>query len=148
VALALVDSSALIAYMVRGDALHDSAVDAIESAMRAGTSLAISAVTWTETLHGALLGHLPEAELRDLVGDFGIAILAVDARVAEEAAALQKAYRDTRRKEPRPRLRTPDALILATSLVHADVETVICGDEQWAKVPGVTAEIVFLREAA
>jgi predicted nucleic acid-binding protein len=147
VAVALVDSSAIIAYLIEDDALHDSAVDAIESAMRAGTSLAMSAVTWSETLHGALLGYFPQAELREFVADFGIAILAVDAAVAEQAAALQKAYRNTTKKVPRPRLRTPDALILATSLIYPEIDTVVGGDEKWTKVPGLEASIRLLEEA-
>lgn len=145
-AIALLDSSAVIAYLVEDDALHADGVEAIESVMRHGTSLAMSAVTWSETLHGALLGHLPEASLRELVEDFGIAILAVDADVAEQAAALQRAYRDTSQQAPRPGLRTPDALILATSLVYAGIEALIGGDEKWTKVPGITAEIVLLAE--
>lgn len=146
-AVALVDSSALIGYLLKEDALHGSAVEAIEAAMVAGNSLAMSAVTWSETLHGALLGYFPEAELRELVADFGIEIVAVDAEVAEQAAALQRAYRDTSAKEPRPKLRTPDALILATSLVYADIDRVIGGGEKWTNVPGVEAEIVLLEEA-
>jgi predicted nucleic acid-binding protein len=144
VAVALVDSSAIIAYLVEDDALHDGAVRAIESAMRSGRSLAMSAVTWSETLHGALLGYLPEAALRGFVGDFGIAVLDIDVDVAEQAAALQKAYRDTSTREPRPKLRTPDALILATSLVYGDVDTVIGGEAKWTKIPGVEAEIALL----
>lgn len=143
-AVALVDSSAIIAYLVEDDALHAGAVEAIESAMRDGASLAMSAVTWSETLHGALLGYVPERVLRDFVEGFGIEILAVDADVAEQAASLQKAYRATSRKEPRPRLRTPDALILATSLVYADIDVIIGGDAKWTRVPGVDAEIVRL----
>jgi predicted nucleic acid-binding protein len=146
VAVALVDSSAIIAYLVGDDALHGSAVQAIESAMRAGKSLAMSAVTWSETLHGALLGYFPEAELREFVEDFGIEILDVDAEIAEQAAASQKAYRDTSQKEPRPRLRTPDALILATSLIYAEIDTVIGGDEKWSKVPGIEAEIARVEQ--
>jgi hypothetical protein len=40
--------------------------------MRSGKSLAMSAVTWSETLHGGLLGSLPAAALREFAGDFGI----------------------------------------------------------------------------
>jgi predicted nucleic acid-binding protein len=146
VAVALLDSSAVVAYMVEGDTLHESAAQAIESAVRGGASLAISAVTWSEVLHGALLGYFPEDALRELAEDFGIEVLAADAEVAEAAAALQKTYRETSNTEPRARLRTPDALILATAHVYAHVDTVICGDEKWPNVPGVSAEIVLLRE--
>lgn len=146
-AVALVDSSAVIGYLLEEDGLHPSAVEAIEATMLAGNSLAMSAVTWSETLHGALLGYFPEAELRELLADFGIQILAVDADVAEQAATLQKAYRETSAGEPRPRLRTPDAVILATSLVYADIDVVIGRDAKWTKVPGVEARVVLLEEA-
>jgi hypothetical protein len=69
----------------------------------------------------------------------------VDVHVAEQAAALQKAYRDTSLREPRPRLRTPDALILASSVVYSEIATVTGGDEKWAKVPGLEAEIALLQ---
>jgi predicted nucleic acid-binding protein len=148
VAVALVDSSAIIAYLVEGDPLHPGAAEAIESAMRGGLSLAMSAVTWSETLHGAALGYFPEAELREFVEDFGIEILSVDAAVAEQAAALQKAYRHTAKRSPRPKLRTPDALILASSLRYSGVDTVIAGDAQWGGVPGVQARLVLINEHA
>ncbi len=139
-AVALLDSSAVVAYLVEGDALHAGAVEAIESALRAGVSPAVSAVTWSEVLHGALLGYFPEAAVRELAADFGIAVVPVDIHVAEQAARLQKGYRET----SKGRLRTPDALILATSVVHPGVERVICGDDKWTKVPGVPAEVVLL----
>jgi predicted nucleic acid-binding protein len=144
VAVALVDSSAIIAYMVEGDALHTDAARAIESAMTGGAPLAMSAVTWSEVLHGALLGYYGEREVRELAEDFGIRILPVDAEIAEKAAALQAAYRATSRRDPRPKLRTPDALILATAAVYDDVDTVIGGDEQWTRVPHVDVDIVLL----
>ena len=144
-AVALLDSSAVVAYLVEGDALHADAVEAIESTMKEGSSLAISAVTWAELLHGALLGHLPEDALREFVDDFGIEILPVDGEVAEEAAFLQKTYRETNKKTPRPKLRTPDALILGTSVAR-ELEIVICGDEKWSRVPGVDAKIILIRE--
>ena len=145
-AVALLDSSAVVAYLIEGDSLHAEAVQAIESTVSAGTSLAISAVTWSEVLHGSLLGHLPEGELREFIRDFGIAILDVDVDVAERAAALQNGYRQTGTTEPRPKLRTPDALILATSVVYAEVEIVICGDGKWTKVPGVDAQVLLIDE--
>jgi hypothetical protein len=59
---------------------------------------------------------------------------------------LQRAYRDTSTTEPRPKLRTPDALILASSLLYAGRETVIGGDERCTRVPGIQARIVLLEE--
>jgi predicted nucleic acid-binding protein len=146
VALALVDSSALVAYIVEGDTLHRSATEAIESALRGGQGLAVSAVTWTEVLRGALLGYFAEPEVYELAVDFGITVLAVDEAVAQRAAELQIAYRGTRSRAPWPTLRTPDALILATAETYDEVEAVIAGDTQWANVPGVATDLVLLRE--
>jgi len=135
----------MIAYLVGDDALHADAAEAIEAAMSSGASLMMSAVSWWEMLHGALLGHYPERGLREFVEDFAITIVPVDGDVAEQAAGLQAAYRATSKRGPRPRLRTPDALILAASIVYADIHTVICGDAKWSQVPGVNADIVLLR---
>ena len=140
----LLDSSAVVAYLVNDDALHKAAVQTIESAMRVGTSLAISAVTWSELLHGALLGYFPENVLREFLEDFGIAVLAADLAVAEQAAVLQKGYRDSTRRRQQAKLRTPDALILATSLSYPDAGAIIGGDAQWTKVPGLKADIILL----
>lgn len=146
-AVALLDSSALIAYILDGDTLHTSATKAVESMMSAGSRLAMSAVTWTEVTYGMLLDRLPEDALVEFVEDFGIDALPVDGYVAERAAELQKAYRDTGCGPSWPRLRTPDALILATADVEGDVTTVIAGDRQWATVPGVSADVVILSES-
>lgn len=141
--LAILDSSTVVGYLDADDLLHDEAVAQVEAALRAGTTLAISTISWAELLHGAALGHREEAAVRDFVTDFGVAIVAVDAAVAERAAALQVAYA----KRPRGgRLKTPDALILASADLDADVERVVCGDDQWPKVPGVRPRIALIRE--
>ncbi len=142
--LTLLDSSAVIAFLVMRDALRMSAIRAIDEALQRGDNLAMSVVTWNETLLGAHLGHLPEVVLREFVVDFGVRLLSVEIQTAERAAELQHAYRRTRTRAPWPRLRTPDALILATADVRSGIEWVVAGDEQWTKVPGVDAEIVLL----
>ena len=143
--VALLDSSAVVAYLYADDALHRDAAATIERVVREGASLAISAVTWAELLHGANIGHHEQTLIRGFVRDFGVAIVAVDAEVAEQAAELQGAYARSGRRRDRPRLRTPDALILATANVAAEIETVIGGDAKWAKVPGVDAGVLLLR---
>ena len=70
----------------------------------------------------------------------------MDVHVAGRSAALQAAYASTGRRRDAPKLRTPDALILATANSYEDIDTVICGDSKWPKVPGVEAEIKLLRE--
>ncbi len=144
--VALLDSSAVIAYLSGDDALHSDAVPATEDAVIDGATLAISAVTWSELLNGAHSGHGDAETLRGFVVELGVAILGVDVHVAERSAALQAAYASTDRRRDAPKLRTPDALILATANSYEDIDTVICGDSKWPKVPGVEAEIKLLRE--
>jgi predicted nucleic acid-binding protein len=146
-AVALLDSSAVIAYLDGSDALHDAAASAIESAVGAGSTLALSVVAWSELLHGAVLGHHPEAVVREFVEDFGVDILAVDRDTAEHAAALQAGYHAAGKKGEQRNLRTPDALILAAYLQHREIGEVICGDEQWTKVPGLGPDAITLLSA-
>ena len=145
-AVALLDSSAVVAYLDRGDALHLGAVEAVESAMRDGKRAAISAVTWAELLNGARQQHQDESVLRAFVDDFAIGILPVDATVAEAATDLQASHAAGGRRGHTRRLRTPDALILATALVHDEIEAIIGGDEQWAKIDAVAPLITLLRD--
>jgi predicted nucleic acid-binding protein len=143
--VALLDSSAVIGYLDRDDALHEAAVAAIETTVRAGAPLAISAVTLAELLHRAHLGHHDESAVRELIEDFGVNILPVDADVAERAAKLQAACaKAARRRGPR-KLRTPDALILATACLYDDIDKVTAGDDGWRGVPGVTVDVELLR---
>jgi predicted nucleic acid-binding protein len=147
VGVALLDSSAFVGYLDVGDGLHADASDAVESLLRRGSSLAISAVTWAEILNGVYQDHHDEEVVRDFVRDFGVAIITVDVDVAETAAALQAGYARTGRRGDKPKLRTPDALILATATLYSDIDTVVGGDSKWRNVPDVTAGIVLLRES-
>ena len=105
------DSSAAIAYLDKDDPLHSSAVQALETAMRDGDGLAVSAVGWAEMLNGAYSGHHDERRVREFMADFGVPVLSVDADIAERAAQLQRAYRRADRKRARElRLRTLVAL--------------------------------------
>lgn len=116
----------MVAFLVVRDALRTSAIRAIDDALDRRDNLAMSVVTWNETL----LGDLPKVVLRAFVVDFGIRLLAVEIQAAERAAQLQHAYRQTRKRAPWPRLRTPDALILATADIRPDVAWVGRGHEQ------------------
>ena len=144
--LTLLDSSAAIAYIDRDDKLHSAAVTEIEAAVRGGSALAISAVSWAELLHGAFIGHHDESDFRELVADFGIAILPVDESVAERAAELQARFARSGPRGTRRKLRTPDALILATADLEPDLDAVIAGDDQWPTVPDVRPRIELLEK--
>jgi len=141
VGVALLDSSALIGYLDADDDLHADAVETIEGLVRGGFSLAISAVSWAELLNGVRQGHHDERVVRGFVSDLGVSILPVDTAVAERAAVLQAQYASSGTRRERRRLRTPDALILATAAVSDDIEVVVCGDAKWSSVRGLGAEI-------
>lgn len=143
----LLDSSVLIAYLDRDDTLHDGAAEAIESALRSGSGLAIAAVSWAEILNGARQGHHDEAAVREFVADLGVDILPVTSAIAEQAAQLQAGYAASGpRRRDTPRLRTPDALILATGEIFEEVEQVLTGEPKWANVPGVTTVVERVKE--
>lgn len=120
--VALLDTSAVVGFLHVDDALHAAADAAVRAAAREH-ALAVSAVTFAELLTGAKLGHHDEPLLRRFLTEAVAARIPVDERVAERAAEL-RAVRRT--------LRMPDALILATGDLHADV--VVTGDHGWRAV--------------
>jgi predicted nucleic acid-binding protein len=130
----LLDSSAIVGFLQPDDALHAAANAEIGKTVRAGDYLAISAVTWTEILTGAALGHREEATVRGFVADFGVEILPVDRAVAERAAQIRGRHVERvaggrRRSTVAP----PDALILATADAHPHVDRVMGGDARWMR---------------
>lgn len=131
--VALLDSSVVVAFLNGDDALHDAADTLVRDVAREH-AFAVSAVTLAETLTGAKLGHHDETILRRFLSTIVGARLPVDVQVAERAAELRAVDRA---------LRTPDALILATGDLHADV--VLTGDRRWTRVSDVGCEIVALR---
>jgi predicted nucleic acid-binding protein len=146
VGLALLDSSTVIGYLDRSDRLHGGSVVEVERALGARAGLALSAITWSELLHGALIGHQREDGLLEFAADFDVEILPADVGVASRAAELQASYAQQGRPgEPR-RLKTPDALILATGDLEPEVEMIICGDEKWRRISGVRPEIRLVGE--
>lgn len=130
--VALLDSSVVVAFLNGDDALHGSADRAVRDVAREH-GLAVSAVTIAEALTGVRLAHHDETIVRRFLTEVVGARLPVDEQVAERAAELRATNRA---------LRMPDALILATGDLHADV--VVTGDARWAKVREVGCAIVAI----
>ncbi|MHB8492529.1 MAG: PIN domain-containing protein [Solirubrobacteraceae bacterium] len=128
-AVVLLDSVAVVAYLDATNAFHRAADEAI-SAAAGEHRLIASAINYAEVLTGAKLGHRDEEIVRGFFADLVAEIVPVDREVAERAAELRGARRS---------VRLPDALVLATADLYADV--LIGADAQWAKVKGLSCEL-------
>lgn len=119
------DAHAIVGFLDRSDALHESATKLIGETV-ADDSLVASAVTLAELLTGAMLGHHDERILRGFFTELVASVVPIDAEVAEAAALLRS----------RSRLRMPDALVLATATMRPEVSALITGDDRIAKAGG------------
>ena len=138
----LLDTSVLIAYLDPDDRAHDVARGVVDGLVRAGRNPGlVSMVTVTEVLVGPL--RAGDRDVHAQILEFlqhlpGLRLGAIDLTVAERAAALRARFR----------LRTADALIIATALA-ADVRHVVTNDREWSvKLPAseIAATVVLLDE--
>lgn len=130
----VLDSGAVVGFLDRDDALHDSADAAIRDVVGEHRIL-VSAVTYAEVLTGTRLGHHDEVAVGGFFAELISAIVPVDVAVADRAADLRSRFRS---------LRMPDALILATADTEASVESILTGDQQMAKVSGLSCAVRLL----
>lgn len=131
----VLDSGAVVGFLDRQDALHDAADAAVRELIREQRLLA-SVVTYAEVLTGARLGHHDEDAVRGFFAGLLSAVLPVDVAVADKAADLRSRFKS---------LRMPDALILATAETDTDVDLIVTGDQQLAKVSGLSVKARLLR---
>ena len=130
----VLDSSAVIGFLDRDDALHEAAARAVRELGRE-QRLAVSVVTYAEVLTGARLGHHDEERVAGFFADLISEVIPVDVAVAETAADIRARLKS---------LRMPDALILATAEVRPDVGLVISGDLSASRVPALDTQIRLL----
>lgn len=131
----LLDSTAIVGFLDADDALHEVAVAALRKALATDT-LAASVISYAEVMTGVGVGH-HSADGAERFFDVLIKdLLPVDRAIASRAASLR-----TRRRS----LKMPDALILATGDLERDVGTVVCADDDWPKVGGLSCEIELLK---
>lgn len=131
----VLDSGAVVGFLDRDDALHDAADMAIRDLVR-DQRLLVSVVTYAEVLTGARLGHHDEEQAKGFFSGLISGVLPVDVAVADMAADLR-----SRRKA----LQMPDALILATAEIHPEVDQIVTGDQQVAKVSRLRCKVQLLR---
>jgi predicted nucleic acid-binding protein len=130
----VLDSDAVVGFLDRDDALHDAADAAVRDVMGEHRIL-VSAVTYAEVMTGARLGRHDEAAVGGFFAELISAILPVNVHVADRAAALRARFRS---------LRMPDALIIASADTEASVDLIITGDQQIAKVSGLSCTVRLL----
>ena len=131
-AVVLVDSVAVVAYLDAANVFHAAADEAVSDAVREHRLIA-SAINYAELLTGARLGRHDERVVRGFFAELVSDVVPVGREVAERAAELRAATRS---------LRLPDALVIATADLHADV--LIGADRRWAKVEGLDCELRLL----
>jgi predicted nucleic acid-binding protein len=130
----VLDSDAVIGFLDRDDALHDAADAAVRDVV-GGHRILASVVTYAEVMTAARLGHHDEAAVGGFFAELISAILPVDVPVADRAAEFRARFRS---------LRMPDALILASADTEASVDLIITGDQQIAKVSGLSCAVRLL----
>lgn len=127
-ALIVVDASVLIALLDPGDVLHTAAAAAITR--HAGDDLKLPASAYSETLVGpGRRGDLRSA--KQAIASLLMDVVPITDRIAEHAAELRARH---------PKLRLPDALVVATgSTLNADM--VLTCDAGWRRL-GKTISVV------
>lgn len=128
------DSDAVVGFLDAGDALHRAADAAIRELLQR-EALVVSAVTFAEVLTGAHRGHHDESVVAAFFADLISAVLPVDLAVADIAARLRAQNRT---------LRMPDAMIFATAEADADVNLIVTGDTNAARITDFACPIQLL----
>jgi predicted nucleic acid-binding protein len=122
--VALLDTSIVIAALNRDDALHEAASQAVR-AERDRNTLAISALTYAELLVGPIRAG---GRALEVVERFAAQVRIID--LSPEIARLAAEERVAHG------LKLPDAMIVATGLLLADV--ILTADARWKGVERVT----------
>jgi predicted nucleic acid-binding protein len=133
VAVAL-DSSVVVGFLDRSDLLHGAADEAVRGLLRE-QPLVASAITYAELMTGARLGHHDEGQVRGFFEELVSRLLVVDVGVADEAARLRAVNRS---------LRMPDALIAASVESDPEVDLLVSGDRNVAKIKGLACDVRLL----
>jgi len=122
--VALLDTSVVIAALNRDDALHEAASQAV-LAERDRNALAISALTYAELLVGPLRAGGRALEV--------VERFAAQVRIIDPSPAIARRAAEERVARG---LKLPDAVIVATGLLHADL--ILTADARWKGVERVT----------
>jgi predicted nucleic acid-binding protein len=123
VALIVLDTSVLIAFLDADDPHHRAAVDALSAS--SGDDLVLPASAYAEVLVGPLRrGGSVASTVDEVLADLRITVAPITREIARRAAALRAAH---------SRLRPPDALVLAAGEI-LDAARVLTADRAWPRI--------------
>lgn len=131
----LLDSTIIVGFLDADDALHEIAVTRLREIV-GSHQLAASVISYAELMTGVSLGHHPHERVDRFFDALVKDLLPVDRKVAARAATL---------RGKRLSLRMPDALILATADLHEDIDAIVCADDDWPKVKGLSCKVELLK---
>lgn len=131
----LLDSTVIVGFLDADDALHEVTVGKFREVV-GSHPLVASVISYAEVMTGVLLGHHPQENVDGFFDTFIRDLLPVDRLVATRAAGLRGRCRS---------LAMPDALILATADLATEVDLVLCADDDWPKVKGLSCRVELLR---
>jgi predicted nucleic acid-binding protein len=123
----VLDSSVVVGFLDRSDDLHDAADEAIRELL-ASHRLFVSVITYAEVLTGARLGHHDEEHVVGFFTDLVSSVVPVNMAIGDCAARLRAGSKA---------LAMPDALIVATAETNLEVELLVSGNGDVAKVKGL-----------
>jgi predicted nucleic acid-binding protein len=127
----VLDSSVVVAFLDRSDDLHSAADEALRELLGSHV-LFVSVITYTEVLTGVRLGHHDEKQVAGFFADLVSSIVPVETAVGDCAARLRAGARY---------LGMPDALIAATAELDDEVELLVSGDRDLAKLEGLDCPV-------
>jgi predicted nucleic acid-binding protein len=135
VGLILLDSTVIVGFLDADDALHEVTVARFKEIV-GSHPLVASVISYAEVMTGVSLGHHSQELVDGFFDAFVKDLLPVDRRVAASAATLRGKHIS---------LKIPNALILATADLHQEIETVLCADDAWPKIKGLSCQVELLK---
>lgn len=134
----VLDAGVLIGFLDAADAHHAAARRALEAARERGDDLSLPASALAECLVGPeRRGAEAVAAARAFVEELPISIVPLDAKIAGVAARLRARHG--------PRVRLPDALVIATATV-LEADVLLTTDRGWPRrgALGFAGQLVFV----
>ena len=125
--LTVLDAGMVIGVLDGADIHHDAARRLLAAAVANGDSLAVPASVYAELLVGpARRGTAARRAVDAFLGDLPADVEPITRQSAARAAELRATHG--------PRLRLPDALVVATG-IHLKADRILTTDRRWPKLP-------------